>query len=118
MSSVWGGAMFSASSTEEVTVNHLYNRAEELFTAATARHAPPKPPRQETYEEASLRAAEQYSLEQLKAPEYVNVVTGVFPRDKPSTVQRLSAFFNHPWVIRVGGGLVVAAIIAAIVWAA
>jgi hypothetical protein len=68
-------------STDQMMVDHYKARFREVFlTRARASHSPP-----ETYEEASLRVAEEYALEQIERPRYVNVVEEVLPpRPKPS----------------------------------
>ena len=53
--------------------------------------------RSETYEEASLRAAEAYALEQAEGPPYVNVVTDILPpRRRPPLAKRVGAYaYEH-----------------------
>lgn len=81
-SSVWRGGMFAAQSDDEAIVNHLTARAEELFDAARERFTAT----------ASALAIEETSTEET------------------STGSRVRTFLYDPWTIRIGGGVVLAAL--------
>jgi hypothetical protein len=100
-------------SEDESFVHHMTARIRELFTLAAERARPTEP---ETFNADSIRAAEEYPLEEFEAPRYVNVATNVQPMPTPRERRRakLHAFFYNPWVVSVGSGLVLVGIGAAI----
>lgn len=101
---------------DEAFVNHVSTRIRELHTLAAERIPSESPSPGETFEEASLRAAEEYALEQAERPRRVNVVTDVFPARNLRERRRgkLRRFLYDPWVIGIGTTLIVAGVVALI----